>query len=292
MPISIIVHGGAGNDFDDRVDVFERGVTRSVQAGWSILKNGGTALDAVEAAVRVMEDDPTFDAGTGSYLNTAGEVEMDAFIMDGATLNNGAVAGIQRVKNPISVARIVMEHTPHSLFVGTGAETLARQFGVPVCPMEELVAGSSSHLQGEDLLAGMKPQGLDTVGAIALDESGSIAAAISTGGTNEKMPGRVGDSPLIGCGAYADGLLGAACGTGRGEDLMKILFAKTALDRMASGLNPQEAADSILATLNERVQGEGGIILMNMRGEVGSAYNTHHMVHAWINADGEMTLWT
>lgn len=142
----IVVHGGAGNDFDDRVEAFRQGVERAARAGWQALLNAGSAVDAVEMAVRVMEDDPNFDAGHGSFLNANNEVEMDAMIMEGGRLGYGAVAGIQRVSNPVSVARLVMEHTPHSLVVGAGAEQFARSMGVPVCPMEALVAGSSTHL--------------------------------------------------------------------------------------------------------------------------------------------------
>ncbi len=288
MQTAIIVHGGAGNDFDDRLIEFRQGVENATRAGWHALQQGGSALDAVEAAVRVLEDDPTFDAGHGSFLNRNNEVEMDALIMDGATLNNGAVAGIQRVANPVSVARLVMERSPHSLFVGAGAEEFARSVDVPVCPMEDLVAGSSSYLlRPEDRV--FKPDATgDTVGAIALDAEGRLAVATSTGGTAGKLPGRVGDTPLIGSGGYADNQLGAAAATGHGEALMKILFSKTACDLIGSGLPPQQAAESVLQILQRRTgKTQGGIILMNPRGEIGAAYNTHHMVFAWFSGDGQ-----
>lgn len=288
MQPAIIVHGGAGNDFDDRLAEFREGVETAARAGWRTLQQGGSALDAVETAVRVLEDDPTFDAGHGSFLNRNNEVEMDALIMDGVTLNNGAVAGIQRVANPVSVARLVMERSPHSLFVGTGAEEFARSVGVPVCPMEDLVSGSSSHLlRPEDRV--FKPDATgDTVGAIALDADGRLAVATSTGGTAGKLPGRVGDTPLIGSGGYADNQLGAAAATGHGEALMKILFSKTACDLIGSGLPPQQAAESALQILQRRTgKTQGGIILMNPRGEIGAAYNTHHMVFAWFGSEGQ-----
>jgi L-asparaginase / beta-aspartyl-peptidase len=286
----ILVHGGAGNDFDDRVDAFRQGVERAVRAGWAVLQSGGTAIDAVEAAVRVMEDDRQFDAGHGSYLNANNEVEMDAMLMDGTRLGYGAVAGIQRVSNPVSVARLVMERTSHSLVVGAGAEQFARRMGIPVCAMEELVAGSSTHfLRPEDRVFEPDSAG-DTVGAIALDVHGDLAAAVSTGGTAGKMPGRVGDSPLIGCGGYADNEIGAAAATGHGEALMKVVFSKTACDLMAGGLHPQQAADEVMRLLQRKTGGaQAGIILLNPAGEAGSAFNTHHMVHACIQADG--TLW-
>jgi L-asparaginase / beta-aspartyl-peptidase len=284
----ILVHGGAGNDFDDRLAEFRAGVEHSTKSGWDVLKQGGSALDAVEAAVRVLEDNSTYDAGHGSYLNANNEVEMDAMVMEGARLGYGAVAGIQRVSHPVSVARMVMERTPHSLFVGAGAEQFARSQGVPVCAMEELVAGSSTHLlRPEDRVFRPDKTG-DTVGAVALDSNGLLAVAVSTGGTAGKMPGRVGDSPIIGSGGYADNELGAAAATGHGESLMKILFTKTACDLMRAGMSPQQAAEEVLRLLEKRTgQSQGGIILINPAGEAGSAFNTHHMAHACIR-QGEM----
>lgn len=288
MTAAIIVHGGAGNDFDDRVDAFRQGVERAVRRGWQVLAAGGSALDAVEAAVRVMEDDPQFDAGHGSYLNANQEVEMDAMVMEGQRLGYGAVAGIQRVANPVSVARLVMERTAHSLVVGAGAEQFARQMGVPVCPMEELVAGSSTHLlKPEDRVFQPDAAG-DTVGAVALDGQGLLAVAVSTGGTAGKMPGRVGDSPLIGSGGYADNALGAAAATGHGEALMKVVFTKTACDLLGSGLHPQQAAKKALEILQQKVGDcQAGIILLSPTGEAGGAFTTHHMVHACIRDNGE-----
>jgi beta-aspartyl-peptidase (threonine type) len=286
----ILVHSGAGNDFDDRLEEFRRGVERAARAGWAVLQQGGSAVDAAEAAVRVLEDDPNFDAGRGSFLNANNEVEMDAMLMEGARLGYGAVASIQRVANPIRVARMLMERTGVSLVVGAGAEQFARSMGVPVCPMEELVAGSSTHLlRPEDRIYTPGKTG-DTVGAIALDAQGNLAVAASTGGTSGKMPGRVGDTPVIGCGAYADNGLGAAAATGHGEALMKVVFCKTACDYLAGGQSPQQAAESALRLLEQRTGSDGWIILMNPQGEVGSAYNTHHMVHACIYNGGQMWL--
>ena len=284
----IVVHGGAGNDFDDRVSEFRTGVEQATRAGWKILQSGGTALDAVEAAVRQLEDDPNFDAGHGSFLNANNQVEMDAMVMEGAKLGYGAVAGIQQVSNPVSVARLVLEKTQHSIFVGAGAELFARSMGVPLCPMEELVAGSSTNLLRPEYRV-FRPHAGDTVGAIAMDANGILAVAVSTGGTAGKMPGRVGDSPIIGCGGYADNEMGAAAATGSGEALMKILFSKTACDLMGKGMSPQQAAEEVLRLLERRTgSSQGGIILMSPTGEVGSAFNTHHMVHACISGPDEM----
>ncbi|GIK43752.1 MAG: peptidase T [Chloroflexota bacterium] len=288
MPISLIVHSGAGDDIHDGlVEPFRRGVIEAAKAGWVVLQNGGSALDAVETAVRAMEDNPTFDAGRGSFPNQAGEIEMDAILMDGATLNNGAVAAIQRVAHPISVARLVMERTPHTLLVGAGAEAFARSMGVPLVPTEALLVERNDAPPAAGG-AGLFLPVQDTVGALALDVQGHLAAATSTGGMRDKMPGRVGDSPLIGCGAYADDSIGAASATGRGEDIMKIILCKSACDAMAGGLVPQQAAESIIQYLARRVNGRGGIILMNPKGEVGCAYNTLRMGRAWVNPNGEM----
>ena len=285
----IIVHGGAGNDFDDRLSEFRAGVERAAKAGWELLAQNGSSMDAVEAAVRVLEDDPNFDAGHGSFLNANNEVEMDAMVMEGSGLGYGAVAGIQRVSNPVSVARMVMERTQHSIFVGSGAEQFARSMGVEVCPMEELVSGSSTNLLSPENRIFHPGKPGDTVGAIALDANGNLSVAVSTGGTAGKMAGRVGDSPIIGCGAYADNHSGAAAATGNGEALMKILISKTACDLMNSGFSPQDAAEETLRVLEQRVgAAQAGIILMNPAGEVGSAFNTHHMVHACIRQNQDL----
>lgn len=288
MGISLIVHSGAGDDIHDGlVEPFRRGVIAAAKAGWAVLQKGGSALDAVEAAVRVMEEDPVFDAGRGSFPNQAGEIEMDAILMDGATLNNGAVAAIQHVTHPISVARLVMERTPHTLMVGAGAEAFARSMGVPLVPTEALLVARDDNppsASGSGLCLPLQ----DTVGALALDAQGHLAAATSTGGMRDKMPGRVGDSPIIGCGAYADDRLGAASATGRGEDIMKVILSKSACDLMASGVAPQQAAEAMIQYLAQRVNGQGGIILMNPQGEVGCAYNSLRMGRAWVTPQGEI----
>jgi len=296
---SLIVHGGAWAIHDDEVEDCLTGCRNAAQVGWEVLQNGGAALDAVEAAVRVLEDDPAFDAGRGSHLNTSGEVEMDAIIMDGATLNNGAVAAVQRVKNPISLARLVMERSGHSLLVGSGAEAFARSDGVAAYRVEELLVGrelarweeftrNSGKLTRPEITAGEVEMPTGTVGAVARDADGHLAAATSTGGTANKLPGRVGDSPLIGCGAYADDECGAASSTGWGESLMKIVFCKSACDLMSAGHPAQAAAEAIIKRLTERVDGLGGIILIDRQGNIGHAFNTPRMARAWVTADGEI----
>jgi beta-aspartyl-peptidase (threonine type) len=236
----------------------------------------------VEVAVRVLEDDPVFDAGCGSYLNSAGDIQMDAIIMDGQTLDFGAIAAVRDVAHPVTLARYVMERCDHRLIVGEGAETLARSYGVE--------PASPDQLWGREDPGGWVPpsQGRhsamrfgDTVGAIALDGKGNVAVATSTGGTPNKWPGRVGDSPLIGCGAYADNKIGAAAATGSGEALMRIVTSKTACELMAGGLTAQDAADAVLRQLWDRVRGYGGVILVDRTGGVGLAHNTPHMAYAY-----------
>jgi beta-aspartyl-peptidase (threonine type) len=320
---TIVVHGGAYDIPSETHQAHVDGCRRAAEAGWAVLARGGPALDAVEAAVRVMEDDPTFDAGYGSFLNAAGEVELDAIIMDGRDLDLGAVAAVQRVRHPVTLARLVMTASEHALLAGAGAEAFARQHGLPVCSTEELLAGrelerwraayasgnphawepfgvaqggpfgvaqggpfggacpeQSRGAQGRS--SGTVPS--DTVGAVALDADGNLAAATSTGGTFNKLPGRVGDSPLVGCGAYADNRTGAVSATGLGEALMKVVIAKTACDFIASGMTAQQAADAAIAVLAGRTTGEGGLIVLDRLGGIGIAHNTPYIAHAVITA--------
>jgi beta-aspartyl-peptidase (threonine type) len=256
------------------------------------LEEGGAALDAVEAAVRVLEDDPTYDAGRGSYLNRAGYVEMDAIIMDGHTLNLGAVAAVQRLRHPITLAHKVLQLEEHNFMVGLGAMQLAEQLGLSLCTEEELM-GQVEEPGDEDAWL---PPGMDvpsdTVGAVALDAQGNLAVATSTGGTPNKRPGRVGDSPLVGCGAYADNELGAAAATGWGERLMRVVPSKTACDLLGQGLDPQAAAEATIDLLAQRVAGYGGVILIDREGRVGLAHNTPNMSFAYRRAGEEILVGT
>lgn len=297
---TIIVHGGA---YDIPQEVHQdhiAGCHRAARIGWSVLARDGPAIEAVEAAVCALEDNPTFDAGYGSFLNAAAEVEMDAIIMDGRDLNFGAVAAVQRVRHPVTLARLVMTESEHALLVGPGAEAFARQVGLPVCPVEELLSEREltrwRTAETEGKLRDLEPFGTergaqpsDTVGAVALDREGNLAAATSTGGTFNKLPGRVGDSPLVGCGAYADNGVGAVSATGLGEALMRIVISKTACDFVAQGMSAQEAADAAIALLAERTTGEGGLIVLDRSGRVGVAHNTPYIAHAYITSDGKVT---
>ncbi len=209
MKPALIVHGGAWDIPDEAVDACKSGCQRALGAGWTLLAGGGSALDAVEAAIMVLEDDPVFDAGYGSHLNLDGRVECDAIVMNGATLRSGAAATLQRVKNPIQLARKILENCPHMMLVAEGAERFAKEHGIKLCKPEELVSEAEQEAWMKckaDKHAAEHHRGHEqgTVGAVAIDRDGRLFAATSTGGTCCKLPGRVGDSPLIGCGCYAD----------------------------------------------------------------------------------------
>jgi beta-aspartyl-peptidase (threonine type) len=288
MPLAIIAHGGAwdipGELHAEHLD----SCRAAAAAGWNLLTRGETALDAVEAAVRIMEDHGVFDAGRGSHLNADGVVELDAGIMDGATLQAGAVASVKRVANPITLARRVLHESPHVFLVGEGAERFAQEVGLPLCKPEELIVPRERELweRKRRETQAAPPDALfrasDTVGAIALDGEGNLAVANSTGGTFFKHPGRVGDTPIIGCGLYADNTLGAAACTGWGEQIMKTVLARTTVDQIALLGNPMSAANVAIAYFKHRVGGLGGLICMSPRGEVGFAHSTPYLAHAYM----------
>ena len=262
---ALIVHGGAGADPGGREEL-RGGMRDAVAAGWRALAEGGTALDAVEAAVRSLEDHPRFNAGRGSVLTAAGTVETDASIMEGDQLRNGAVAAVSGVRNPISLARQILETGRHSFFAGPGALARARELGVPLCDPTELV---TEHQRRR--LAALQA---GTVGAVALDRLGTIAAATSTGGMAGKLPGRVGDSALIGCGTYAESTLGGASCTGDGEAIIRVTLGRRALDILKSVGEPGHACEVALSVLVEEGRGQGGLVLVDWRGRVGWARST------------------
>jgi len=265
---ALIVHGGAGADPGGREEL-RAGMRDAVGAGWRALAAGGSSLDAVEAAVRSLEDHPRFNAGRGSVLTSTGTVETDASIMEGDRLRNGAVAAVAGVRNPITLARRILEEGRHSFFVGEGAVARARDLGVPLCDPAELVTEPQRRRLAA-LQAG-------TVGAVALDRSGTIAAATSTGGTPGKLPGRVGDSALIGCGTYAESTLGGASCTGDGEAIIRVTLARRALDILKMVGEPGHACEVALSVLVEEGRGQGGLILVDWRGRVGWARSTKLM---------------
>jgi beta-aspartyl-peptidase (threonine type) len=337
----LLIHGGAWAMPDDAVASHERGIASALAAGWSALSRGGTAVDAVEAAVTIMEDDDTFDAGRGSFLTRDGRVQLDALLMNGADLRTGGVACVERLRNPIQAARLVLEKSPHVYFVGTGAERFATQNGMRLVDNTELIvprerdrlmafqlAEAAGHpdttFSGADTLGApglasetweeaattsseaqlaldteveaALPDELriddptlhshDTVGAVALDQYGNLAAGTSTGGTLSKAPGRVGDSSLIGCGCYADNLSAAVSLTGWGEPIMKLVLGKWAVDHVATGSTPQQAATDAIDYLYTRLGGHGGIILLGPDGQIGIAHNTPRMAWGIATAEG------
>jgi len=300
----LVVHGGAWAMPDDMVEAHIRGVNNALAAGWRVLERGGPALDAVEEAVVIMEDDETFDAGRGSFLNRDGKVQLDALIMEGSTLRAGGVGCVERLRNPVRAARKILSESPHVYFVGEGAEKFAAEHGIPLCRNEDLIIpreverlreyqaaaarreaeqpGSSQ--QGNDLFAPVVHDATishDTVGAVALDRDGNIAAATSTGGTLNKAPGRLGDSSLIGCGCYADNLSAAVSTTGWGEPIMKLVLAKWTADRISAGNMPEWSALEAMNYLKQRVNGHGGIIVLDPTGHIGIAHNTPRMAWAY-----------
>jgi beta-aspartyl-peptidase (threonine type) len=264
---AIIVHGGAGSIKDASLPQRLDGCKEAALAGWKILQQGGSALDAAEAGVVVLEDNPLFNAGTGSTLNSSGEIEMDAAVMEGESLRAGAVAAVQGIKNPIKLARRVMEDGRHVLLAGKGALAFARQVGIPEVSPESLIVDSERKRWEEKH---------GTVGCVALDSSGRVAVATSTGGIFNKLPGRVGDSPLLGCGTYAADSGGVSC-TGNGEAIMRVVLAKSALDLMRRGSDPQSAADQAIALLAEKTGSAGGLIIIDRNGRIGYARNTERM---------------
>ena len=313
----LLIHGGAWAMPDNEVAAHERGIRNALDAGYAVLTRGGTAVEAVEAAVVVLEDDETFDAGRGSFLTRDGRVQLDALLMNGENLRTGGVACVERLPNPIRAARLVLEQSPHVYFVGTGAERFALQHGMRLCDNTDLViareqkrlyAAQQAELKGEadttfsgattgepaefragaaKTLASDALKSHDTVGAVALDVHGNLAAGTSTGGTLNKAPGRVGDSSLIGCGCYADNLSAAVSLTGWGEPIMKLVLGKWAVDRVGAGATPQQAASDAIAYLHRRLGGHGGVILLGPGGQIGLAHNTPRMAWGLATSEGK-----
>jgi len=323
MPIAIVVHGGSGSISADHIETAKAGCQEAALIGWRILQAGGSALDAVEVTARVLEDNPNYNAGTGSCLTATGTIEMDAGLMEGNTLQVGAVASVERIKNPISLARRVLE-SPQVLLTGHGAFQFAIDQGIPLCREEDLQTErqyqnwqrlreeyTATSAQGEptyhrreigsipareetqhDLPLQMNsPENgkksddkHGTVGVVAIDYAGNLAAATSTGGMPYKLPGRVGDSPLVGCGFYADENAAISC-TGNGEDFTRLLIAKRAADNVARGMSAREAAEATIAFLGTKAEGTGGLIIVDRVGNVGFSWNSQNMVYAYLTQD-------
>ena len=275
---TIIVHGGAGHIPNEKLPQMLAGCRQAASIGWDALKQGKSALDAVEHVITLLEDNPIFNAGTGSTLNSLGEVEMDGAIMDGSTLAVGAVGAVKGIKNPIQLARKILDDQRHVLLVGEGALRFARQAGIAICPPETLIVPEQKR-RWEDKHG--------TVGCVARDQTGKLAAGTSTGGIFDKLPGRVGDSPLPGCGTYADETGAVSC-TGNGEAIIRIVMAKTALEWVRAGLHPMEAAQRALATLAEKTGSHAGLIIIDPAGRVGHMRNTESMPVCAISDTGSI----
>jgi beta-aspartyl-peptidase (threonine type) len=298
----MVVHGGAGNWHPERVNPGLEGVKKAAKLGFDILLHGGSALDAVVEAVASMEDDGSFNAGYGSSLTIEKGIEMEASVMDGKTLKAGAVGLLKDIKNPVKLARIVMEETDHIFVVGEGAEKLAKMFNFerrnPITELrlkyyeqqkQTLIDGKFGLPKLANLIK-THPElfDLETVGAVALDKDGNVAAATSTGGFPLKLPGRIGDSPLIGCGTYADNRSGACSATGVGEIAIRLVLAKTVCNYMEHGKSAQEAVENAIKLVNERTAGtynSMGLIAVNSRGEIGAAHNSAHLCWAYITPE-------
>jgi len=299
MPIAIIVHGGAGTITPDRFEVVQAGCKEAAAIGWRVLQEGGTALDAVEAAVRALEDNPSFNAGTGACLTTDGNIELDAGMMEGQALRAGAVGCVELIKNPVSLARKVLE-SPHILLIGKGPQVFAQEQGISLCTLDDLLTerqynrwkdsqsaskeeadGEPSYFRREVNTLAAREEKHGTVGAVALDATDVLAAATSTGGFPNKYPGRVGDSPLVGCGFYADENAAISC-TGHGEDFIRLLIAKRAADFVACGISAQDAAEATITMLGDKAEGTGGLIVVDRLGNVGHAWNSKNMAYAYM----------
>ncbi|KAM9344859.1 isoaspartyl peptidase/L-asparaginase [Symphorus nematophorus] len=293
MSAVVVVHGGAWAIPDEMAKASVDGVKVAASEGFAVLKRGGGAVDAVEAAVRALEDNSVFNAGHGATLNTDGDVEMDASIMDGKTLATGAVSSVKNIANPVTLARAVMEKTPHALLTSSGANLFAESIGMVTVHTETLVTQfeRKEWEKRKNCDAGVKEDfshqwAHDTVGAVALDCAGNVACATSTGGIRNKMVGRVGDSPIIGSGGYADNFSGAVSCTGHGESILKVTLARLILSHVEQGKSVAESSQLSLQYMFDRVSGAGGSIVVAPSGQWAATFTTERMVWAAVDQEG------
>jgi beta-aspartyl-peptidase (threonine type) len=279
---AVLVHGGAGDIAAGAIARHVEGCRAATEAAAAVLRAGGSALDAVERAVVVLEDDPTFNAGTGACLNADGHIELDAAVMEGSSLRGGGVCALPPFPHPIAIARAALEDGRHVLYAGQGAERFALEHGFARADGDAMItAAAREQLQRARAKPGPATRA-GTVGAVARDERGHVASATSTGGRVNKHPGRVGDSPILGAGTYADDDGGACSATGHGESIQRVCLAKGAVDLLRARVHPEEAARAAVRRLGERVGGDVGIILVDRFGALGLARNTRAM--AWAAA--------
>lgn len=297
---SLMIHGGAGsleNIKDTKVAVrYLEGMRTVLEHGRTILSAGGSALEAVEVSVALLEDDPVFNAGCGSVLNEHGKVEMDAAIMSGIDLKAGAVAAVSNITNPVHLARLIMATSEHVMLIGQGALDYARAHGMPYAVdkyfhiPERIEQFNRARKAQQRLLDHDQPedQKYGTVGAVACDKKGNLAAATSTGGIVNKQAGRVGDSPIIGAGVYADNATCAVSATGVGEDFMRTVLAKTVADYIEfTDAQADKAVEFGIEYLRNKVNGRGGMIVIDRHGHCASGFTTKKMIHGWIEHGGD-----
>lgn len=290
----LVAHSGAGDYskmLPETIEARRDGMVRAMRAGFAMLARGGTSVDAVETTIRTMEDSGLYDAGRGAYYTKDGVPEMDAAIMDGRTLQAGSVAALQHIANPIHLARLVMEKTPHVMLAGAGAEEFARSRGIELVSPYYFYSEREWKRFKEAEQNKQAGDGHGTVGVVALDQAGNLAAGTSTGGTVLKMPGRVGDSPIIGAGTYANNDTCAVSATGVGEYFMRNVVAYDICARMRYLHVPLEQAanDVVLKELVEQ-HGDGGVVALDRKGDVAAPFNTNGMMHAVVRQDGEITI--
>ncbi|PSB59720.1 peptidase T [filamentous cyanobacterium CCP1] len=289
MTVTIIVHGGAKTISDDKAKANITGCLAAVKAGWEILQQGGDATDAVEAAIRILESDPTFNSSIGATLDIEGKVYLDAAIMESRDLRWGAVAAVNHISHPISVARRILEEKSRFL-VAEGAERFALKHGCEMCEPNNLISEEQQQVWEQERIPEDRAA---TVGCVALDRHGNLAAGTSTGGLENQPAGRVGDTALVGCGLYADSR-GACSTTGDGESVIPVVLAKTAVDLLSRddasadgsvSCHPEEAAKKAIEALKQRVPGEAGCILLDRNGRIGWAYNSQDMAVAYMSEE-------
>lgn len=299
--LALAIHGGAGviersKMTPDLERAYRAGLAYALKSGYRALAGGGTSLDAVVAAVSALEDDPLFNAGRGAAFTTDGSTELDAAVMDGATLRAGAVTLVTTVKNPVQLARLVMEKTRHVMVAGHGAEALARAYGLETVEPEYFF--TKRRWTALERMRHAAPRGPriavtdadrhGTVGAVALDIHGNLAAATSTGGYTNKLTGRVGDSPVIGAGTYADNATAAVSCTGEGEYFMRVVAAHTVSALMEfQGWNVERAARHVIHERLARIGGRGGLIALDRSGNIAMAFSSRGMYRGWIKGGGK-----